>query len=415
MTIYRFLEKKFLAQSAKVELKNKVRKLEKNISYLTHLPDLERYLKMEIKTIFKTSFCELEIFPVQESKNQFQKYFENSLTDKIFINDIVFIEENKNRFNKELFLSWLSKESFLVLPVFDTDEYTNIGIFIVGVKAFGDFYTIDEINVLKDFVSFLELHLKYIRTYELLQDFSINLDKKVDEKTIEYNNLVNKQKEFISVISHEIKSPIANAIFQADSIIDDLRNDALSKEELKDELDILNGELLKTGELTTRLFSMQYFDTRSVVLFKERIQVDSLLQTEYQVYSHVHENIKFINLIDENTWFIEIDKIQFQQVVTNLLQNAVKFLDKKESTIIIETYKRWWFFHMIIEDNGRGFQGINTEHLFDRYATGTGESIGLGMGLYLCKKIIDMHNGTLTADVGDRLWGARFTIQIPFS
>ncbi len=58
---------------------------------------------------------------------------------------------------------------------------------------------------------------------------------------------------------------------------------------------------------------------------------------------------------------------------------------------------------MIIEDNGRGFQGINTEHLFDRYSTGSGESIGLGMGLYLCKKIIDMHNGTLTADVGDRL------------
>lgn len=169
------------------------------------------------------------------------------------------------------------------------------------MKSFGDFYTIDEIDVLRDFVSFLELHLKYIRTYELLQDLSINLDKKVDEKTIEYNNLVNKQKEFISVISHEIKSPIANAIFQADSIIDDLKNDALSNEELKDELDILNGELLKTGELTTRLFSMQYFDTRSVVLFKERIQVESLLQTEYQVYSHMYENITFVNLIDENT------------------------------------------------------------------------------------------------------------------
>ncbi len=46
---------------------------------------------------------------------------------------------------------------------------------------------------------------------------------------------------------------------------------------------------------------MQYFDTRSVVLFKERIQVGDLLNTEYQVYSHMHENIKFVNLIDENT------------------------------------------------------------------------------------------------------------------
>ncbi len=245
MSIYRFLEKQFLAQSAKVELKNKVRKLEKNISFLTYFPDLERYLRTEIKGIFKTSFCQLQIFPVQENKNDVQKYFENSLTDKIFINDIVFIEENKNRFHKDTFLSWLPKESFLVLPIFDTDGNTNIGIFIVGVKSFGDFYTIDEIDVLRDFVSFLELHLKYIRTYELLQDLSINLDKKVDEKTIEYNNLVNKQKEFISVISHEIKSPIANAIFQADSIIDDVENGDISTQTLKEELDILNGELLK--------------------------------------------------------------------------------------------------------------------------------------------------------------------------
>lgn len=103
--IYDFLQKRFLAQSAKVELKNKVRKLEKNVSYLTYLPDLEKYLKMEIKAIFKTSFCELKMFPLQEDKNQFQKYFENSLIDKIFINDIVFIEENKNKFHKDSFLS----------------------------------------------------------------------------------------------------------------------------------------------------------------------------------------------------------------------------------------------------------------------------------------------------------------------
>jgi signal transduction histidine kinase len=52
----------------------------------------------------------------------------------------------------------------------------------------------------------------------------VNLDKKVDEKTIEYNNLINKQKEFISMISHEIRSPISSAIFQSDSMIDDLKS-----------------------------------------------------------------------------------------------------------------------------------------------------------------------------------------------
>lgn len=61
-----------------------------------------------------------------------------------------------------------------------------------------------------------------METYALLQDVSINLDRKVDEKTIEYNDLINKQKEFISVISHEIKGPITNAVFQSDGLLDDL-------------------------------------------------------------------------------------------------------------------------------------------------------------------------------------------------
>jgi len=51
-------------------------------------------------------------------------------------------------------------------------------------------------------------HLKYIEIYSKINDLNINLDKKVDEKTIEYNQLLNKQSEFISMASHEIKSPI---------------------------------------------------------------------------------------------------------------------------------------------------------------------------------------------------------------
>jgi len=47
--------------------------------------------------------------------------------------------------------------------------------------------------------------LKYIKIYGKINDLTVNLDKKIDEKTMDYNNLINKQKEFISVISHEIK------------------------------------------------------------------------------------------------------------------------------------------------------------------------------------------------------------------
>ena len=58
----------------------------------------------------------------------------------------------------------------------------------------------------------------------MLRDMTENLDKKVDEKTLEYNDLINRQKDFIRMISHEIRSPIGSAIFQSDSIIDDIES-----------------------------------------------------------------------------------------------------------------------------------------------------------------------------------------------
>lgn len=222
----------------------------------------------------------------------------------------------------------------------------------MGVKPLGDFYTINEIDILQELVSFLELQMKYIKTYGQIRDLSVNLDKKVDEKTMEYNNLINRQKEFISVISHEIKSPIASAIFQADSILDEI-DKGIAPDALKSEVSMLNDQLIRTGDLLAKLFSIQYFDTNHVTLFREKVQISRMLETEYEVYSRMHENIAFINKISPDMGFVEVDRIQFQQVITNLLGNAVKFLDKPNPTISLSAEKKDRKLEISIEDNGR--------------------------------------------------------------
>ena len=107
--------------------------------------------------------------------------------------------------------------------------------------------------------------------YHEIVDLSENLDKKVDEKTIEYNELLNRQKEFLSIVSHEVKAPISNAIFQADSMIDDMEDGQFTRETAISEMNILNDQLIRMAELVSRLFSMQYFETRDVNLFREPI------------------------------------------------------------------------------------------------------------------------------------------------
>ena len=288
--------------------------------------------------IFKIRLCEIRIFEAHGEISELQKYFESDLSRKIFVNDIVFLEEKKNKFNKTLVLKELSEDAFLVLPLFNRARDINMGIVILGVKPFGDSYSSQEVEVITNFLLSLEIHIKYIYTYRQINELTINLDKKVDEKTIEYNNLINQQKEFIGLISHEIKSPIANAIFQTDSLLDDMETEDISYNDISEQLRTINAQLIHVGDLTSKLFSVQYFDIHAVSLFKEKVQIGYMLQTEFDVYSRVNKHIQFINQISNAIGFVSVDRIQFQQVIANILGNAIKFLDKKNSVIIVEAF-----------------------------------------------------------------------------
>ena len=106
-----------------------------------------------------------------------------------------------------------------------------------------------------------------------MEDLSKNLDKKVDEKTLAYNDLINKQKEFISMISHEVRSPIGSTIFQIDSLIEEIDTNKLQPKSIKEQLKPISEQLVHIGELLKKLFSIQYFETRNAILLKEKIQI----------------------------------------------------------------------------------------------------------------------------------------------
>lgn len=409
--LYIFLGKKFLGFTKWIELHNRIQVLQKEISMITNMENLREKLKIRMNEIFKTPSCNLIIFEKTFSHKQLIKFFSISW-NTIFINDFVFIEENTQFIDMTDIHLEISKNDFLILPIHST-SWQIIWLLKFGTKPLGDFYTKIEIDEIQSFAFFLEIHLKYIRTYSTIEELSKNLDKKVDEKTIEYNNIINRQKEFIWIISHEIRSPLWAAIFQSDSIMDDLDTKDIKPEKLKEELSILNKQLVRTWGLISKLFSVQYYDTHSVNLFRENIEFANFLEYEVELFSHVHSNITFRSKIDKKIGFVSIDKIQIQQVINNLMDNSVKFLNGNNPTISISAYKKWNNLYISIEDNGKWFEWIDIKDIFDKYSTGSHWTVWLWMGLYLCKKIISMHNGIIEASISDSLQGAKFSISIP--
>ncbi|MFZ2256048.1 MAG: hypothetical protein WAW59_01380 [Patescibacteria group bacterium] len=78
--------------------------------------------------------------------------------------------------------------------------------------------------------------MQYIEVYNQLEDISRNLDRKVDEKTIEYNTLISRQKEFIATLSHEIKAPLTSALLQIDNLSVDIEEKRLSETGVQEEV-----------------------------------------------------------------------------------------------------------------------------------------------------------------------------------
>lgn len=410
-----FLRSRFFGNPKLLALQSEMVSLERSVTGITNLFDLNALLKERGTRMFRTDLCEVRPLSKGEAfVSALVGFFEAFPNEPAFVNDMVFLTGRLKRTDVGPLENELPKNAFLAFPLRSSEVGNPIsGFLFLGKKTLSDSYSSEEFAVLGEFATFLELHMRHMATYAELQDLSLNLDKKVDEKTIEYNNLINQQKEFISVISHEIKAPITNAVFQSDSMVDDLDSGGMRPEELKKELSVLNSQLVRAGELFTKLFSVQYYDTRSVSLFKEGVQIDRLLLTELDIYSRMHPETAFADRIDRNVGFVEIDRLQFQQVLSNLLQNAVRHAQSSEPIIAVSAARANGKLVISIEDNGKGFAGEDTEKIFDRYTTGSGGSAGLGMGLYLCRRIVEMHGGKIVAGASEEFGGARFTFEIP--
>lgn len=408
--IHKLLNKILLWNNKNTYLSNFVIQLKKDIPYITNLSDLNNHLEVEFNKILKIKYVKIKLF--SSKKSELYQYFLQKSHLNLFINDLVFIQENKHKFNEEKILKEIPKKSYLIFPMYDNKNKL-IGYFCLWRKPFEDHYYSEEINIFKDFKIFLEGHIKYLDIYKKIHELSVNLDKQVDKQTIEYNQLINKQKEFINVISHEVKWPIASSIFQIDSIIDDFKDDALDKKTMQEELDILNGLLLKTWDLVNKLFSIQQFEMNSKSLFKENIKILQFLHNEINIFKKIHPDVVFHIDFDESIDYISLDKVQFRQVIDNLLNNALKIIDPQTGEIYISCMQKGENIEIVIEDNGIWFSQLEINNIFEKYSTGKWTYIGLGMGLYLCRTIVELHNGKIQASFWKKLWWARIIINIP--
>lgn len=298
---------------------------------------------------------------------------------------------SKTSINK--FLQKDLQDNFYIFPMFSKGEFQG---FLLIYKSAD--LSKEEINILDLVVESFSMAVRNSNLYTLSKQGN-------SHKT-----------EFIASLSHEFKTPL-NAIIGFGEILhnsDDLeknirqkylQNILVSASHLLDLIDdILDASRLESGNF--ELF-FEKFNTKTIIT--------ETIQTFEQSLNK--KNIKCNpNLVDIN---IECDLKRFRQIVYNLLSNAIKFSDQNGKINII-TYLKDDNFYFEIIDNGEGISVENKDKLFEFFYQASNKkkgnplkrSEGSGIGLAICKKIIDMHKGQIDFD-SELGKGSTFWFSLP--
>jgi signal transduction histidine kinase len=107
----------------------------------------------------------------------------------------------------------------------------------------------------------------------------------------------------------------------------------------------------------------------------------------------------------------EIDPLRFEQVLTNLVGNAIKFSPPGEPiSVLLE--ERPAELRLIVSDRGPGVPEDVRDHLFERFFQANPDRSGMGLGLFITKEIVDQHRGSISVEFPES-GGTRFTVSLP--
>jgi signal transduction histidine kinase len=233
------------------------------------------------------------------------------------------------------------------------------------------------------------------------------------------------QKEFINIASHEMKTP-TQAILGFSHL---LETHPEKKEEI---IHRIKRNAARLQRLTNDILDVTRIESQTLKLNKQQFNLNQLISDIVEDYRNqisnanvrlIHKSEKTNNGYDNIPIFLEADKSRLTQVISNLLDNAIKFT--REGTISITLKKKMKEEEsdsqqeeavITVEDTGTGIPPEILPRLFSKFATESPTG-GTGLGLFISKSIIETHGGKIKGEnySYNMKRGARFTFSIPLS
>ena len=221
------------------------------------------------------------------------------------------------------------------------------------------------------------------------------------------------RQEFVSNVSHELKTPLTSVKVLADSLNN---QEDVPVEVYKDFMSDIVSEIDRENVIINDLLSLVKMDKKNPNINIAPVNVNELIESVFKRLLPIAKNNK-VDLIFESVRQVtaELDEIKFSLALSNLIENGIKY-NHEEGYVKVTLDADYQNFTITVSDSGIGIPEEDQKSIFERFyrvdKSHSREIGGTGLGLSICKSAILLHKGTITVDSQEDI-GTTFTVKVP--
>lgn len=355
---------------------------------------------------------------LEVGKNVLQKIFSSS--GVVILEDLINGANKPNTWIKD-FRGKLGIE--IVVPLLIKDKL--VGFLALGAKESGDAYNSEDVQFLSVIGTQLAMSLENSWLYEEARQFNVKLQKEVEKATkdlvqanVELKKLDEAKSEFISIASHQLRTPLTVIKGYVSMMIDgDFGEINLTVDE----------NLHKVYESNERLIRLVEDLLNVSRIESGRLQFNYEPSTLTEVVDSVMEEMQ--GPASKKKLYLEykkptaalpsqlLDKDKLRQVIINMIDNAIKYTKTGGVTVKIDLTDDKKAVNFCVSDTGMGIRAEDLPNLFKKFSRGTGTSLihteGTGLGLYVGRMMVEAHQGKIWAESTGEGRGSKFCFSLP--
>ncbi len=241
------------------------------------------------------------------------------------------------------------------------------------------------------------------------------IDESFNDILLKLKNLDNSRQEFVSNVSHELKTPITSIKVLADSL---LEQEGLPAEVYREFMGDIVEEIDRENQIITDLLNLVKMDKHSDSLNITSVNINELIDKVLKRLKPIAAK-KNIEIVFESFRQVvaSVDEVKMNMVITNLVENAVKY-NVMDGWVRVSLNLDLKYFYIKIEDSGIGIPEEDQSKVFDRFfrvdKARSRETGGTGLGLAITQQAVNLHNGDIKVYSVEGE-GTTFTIRIPIA